>query len=76
MGEFAGLAARPTDLALSYILIYIINRRSLGWTLQMSLQPDIFAQALIGFAGAALIAGIYPAWRISRTSPRHVLSSE
>ena len=35
MGAVAGVLAMPTGLALSLILIYIINRRSFGWTLQM-----------------------------------------
>ena len=37
MGAVAGLLAMPTGLTLALILIYIINRRSFGWTLQ--LQP-------------------------------------
>ncbi len=39
MGAVAGLLAMPTGFALSLILIYIINRRSFGWTLQMQVEP-------------------------------------
>jgi putative ABC transport system permease protein len=35
MGAVAGLLSMPTGFALSLILIYIINRRAFGWTLQM-----------------------------------------
>jgi putative ABC transport system permease protein len=35
MGAIAGLLAVPTGFALSLILIYIINQRSFGWTLQI-----------------------------------------
>ena len=31
MGAVAGFLALPTGLALSWILIFIINRRSFGW---------------------------------------------
>ena len=64
IGAVAGLLAMPTGYILSLILIYIINRRSFGWTLQLQLNPDPFLQALIIAIGASLLAGLYPAWRI------------
>lgn len=65
MGAVAGLLAAPTGYVLAYILIYIINRRSFGWTLQMQTLPEPFLQALLVALVAALLAGIYPAIRIS-----------
>jgi len=50
------------------ILIFIINRRSFGWTLQLSLDSAPFVFALVTAVTAALLAGIYPAWKLSRTS--------
>jgi putative ABC transport system permease protein len=64
MGTVAGLYAIPTGYFLALVLIYIINRRSFGWTLQMQLTPEPFIQALLVAVGAALLAGLYPAWRI------------
>jgi putative ABC transport system permease protein len=66
MGAVAGLLAMPTGLALALILIYIINRRSFGWTLQLQLDPAPFVQALLVAVIAALLAGIYPAYRMTR----------
>jgi putative ABC transport system permease protein len=66
MGAVAGVLAMPTGFALSLILIYIINRRSFGWTLQMSLGWAPFAQALAVAVIAALLAGIYPARRMGK----------
>jgi putative ABC transport system permease protein len=65
MGAIAGILAAPTGYVLAYILIYIINRRSFGWTLQMQTLPEPFLQALVVAVVAALLAGIYPAIRIS-----------
>lgn len=64
MGAVAGLFAMPTGYVLSLILIYIINRRSFGWTLQMHVAPEPFLQAFAIALAASLLAGIYPAWRI------------
>lgn len=66
MGTVAGLLAMPTGLALALILIYIINRRSFGWTLQMQLGAAPFLQALAVAVIAALLAGIYPAWKMGK----------
>ncbi len=63
MGIAAGLLAMPTGYTLSLILVYIINRRSFGWTLQMALTPWPFLEALAVAVTAALLAGIYPAYR-------------
>ncbi len=66
MGLVAGLLSLPTGYVLSWILIFIINRRSFGWTLQMQVEPEPFLQALLIALTAALLAGIYPAFRISQ----------
>ena len=56
----------PTGYLLALILVYIINLRSFGWTLQMRLTPEPFLLALVVAVGAALLAGIYPAYRMGR----------
>jgi putative ABC transport system permease protein len=66
MGLVAGLLALPTGLALALILIHVINKRSFGWTLQLSVDPWALAQGLLVALAAALLAGVYPALRLSR----------
>ncbi|MFQ5409437.1 MAG: ABC transporter permease, partial [Anaerolineales bacterium] len=64
MGVVAGLLAMPTGYVVALILIYVINRRSFGWTLQLQLEPGPFVQALVVAVLAALLAGLYPARKI------------
>ena len=66
MGAVAGLLSMPTGYVLALILVFIINRRSFGWTLQMQLTPEPFIQAFIIAVLAAVLAGIYPALRITK----------
>ena len=66
MGGTAGLLAMPVGWILAWILVYVINRRSFGWTLQMDLEPSYFLQAFLVAIAAALLAGIYPALRMGR----------
>ncbi len=76
MGLTAGLLALPTGYALAVILVYIINRRSFGWTLQMLVQPGAFLQALGVALVAALLAGVYPALKMSRMETAEVIRYE
>ncbi len=76
IGTTAGLIAMPMGLALAAILIYIINLRSFGWTLQMQLRPEHFLQAFLVALGAALLAGLYPAWRMGQMQPATAVRSE
>jgi putative ABC transport system permease protein len=76
MGAVAGLLSMPTGFVLSLILIYIINRRSFGWTLQLQVDPGPFLQALAIALLAALLAGIYPARKMGRTVTAEALRYE
>ena len=69
MGFIAGLLSLPLGNLLAWVLIYIINKRSFGWTLQFQFRPDLLVQAVILAVVAAILAGIYPAWRMANTSP-------
>ena len=66
MGTLAGLFAMPLGYALAWILIYVINVRSFGWTLQMALEGKYFWQAWLVAIVAALLAGLYPAICLGR----------
>jgi putative ABC transport system permease protein len=76
LGASAGLLALPTGYILAWILIFIINRRSFGWTLQMQATIAPFAQAFLLAIGAALVAAIYPAWKLSRMQAAEALRGE
>lgn len=66
IGLAAGLIALPVGWILAYILIYFINLRSFGWSLQMQIDPAIFGMALVVALAAALLASIYPMFRLNR----------
>ncbi|MFN8529562.1 MAG: FtsX-like permease family protein [Anaerolineae bacterium] len=76
MGITAGGLAMPIGLALAMILIYVINVRSFGWTMRLSLPPGEFALAFAVAVIAALLAGVYPARALSRLSTARALRSE
>ncbi len=76
MGLAAGLLAAPLGLVLALILTYVINKRSFGWTLELAVDPALFGQALMVALVAAVLAGVWPALRMSQTSPAVALRDE
>jgi putative ABC transport system permease protein len=76
MGLTAGLLAIPVGIILALVLVFVINKRSFGWTLLFQLDGGLFVQALLVAITAALLAGLYPAWRMSRVSPAVALREE
>src|SRR6266540_1041083 len=76
MGVTAGLLAIPVGVMLAAVLVFVINKRSFGWTLQFQLDGGLFLQALLVAVLAALLGGLYPAWRMSRTPPALALREE
>ena len=76
MGVAAGLLAVPLGLIQGAVLIFVVNRRSFGWSMDMEIYPMMLAQAVVIAAAAALLASVYPAFRMSHSSPAEVLHEE
>jgi len=76
MGTVAGMLALPIGAVLALVLIYVINVRSFGWTMQLIPLPQEFITAFGVAVIASLIAGIYPAWRLSTLNTSQALRRE
>ncbi|PLX22531.1 MAG: hypothetical protein C0600_16465 [Ignavibacteria bacterium] len=76
LGIWSGLLALPVGLIMALILIFVINLRSFGWTLQLHVQPVQLLEAFLVAVLAALLAGLYPAIRYGRVKPSEALRVE
>jgi putative ABC transport system permease protein len=76
IGLLSGLAAIPLGLVMAYVLIDVINRRAFGWQIDMAVAPDILLSAVLYAIVAALLAGIYPAWRSTQSEPALAMREE
>ena len=76
MGLAAGILAVPLGVALSWLLIFVINRRSFGWSMEFIVDPGYLLSALLLGLLAGLAASLYPAWYMSRTTPAAALRHE
>ena len=76
MGFAAGLLALPTGLLLAAALIFVINRRAFGWSLPFTVNPWLLLETLALAIIAALLAGLYPIWRMARAQPAAALRAD
>ena len=76
IGLLSGLAAIPLGIVMAYVLIKVINRRAFGWQIDMSVAPDILGVSVVFAIGAAVLAGLYPAWRAGRSQPAIAMREE
>lgn len=76
LGGLAGVVAMPLGMTLSAFLVFVINRRSFGWTMPLTFDVrSLVAAPLLG-ALAGLAGGLYPAWRAARVQPARALREE
>ena len=76
IGTIAGLLSLPLGILQAFVLIHVVNRRSFGWTMELAIDPALLLQAVLLSLAAALLAGVYPALAIARTSPALALKEE
>ena len=66
----------PLGWLMSRVLIEVINRRSFGWSIETHLPAAALPEAVLLALSAALLAGLYPAWRMRRVQPAQALREE
>jgi putative ABC transport system permease protein len=76
LGLTAGTLAIPLGVVLASILIQVINVRAFAWTMELDLDASVMAEGLTLAAVAAVVGGVYPAWRSARRRPAVDLRDE
>ncbi|MGI9238756.1 MAG: ABC transporter permease [Woeseiaceae bacterium] len=76
IGLISGLAAVPLGIIMAWVLIKVINRRAFGWQIDMSIAPNILLMSVAFAVAAALLAGVYPAYRAGRSQPAIAMREE
>ena len=76
IGLIAGLLSIPLGIVEALVLVYVVNLRSFGWTMQLSIEPAYLVQALLLSLSAALLAGVYPSLLMARSSTALALKEE
>lgn len=76
MGFASFLIASVCGLLLTYIIVYAINYRSFGWSIDISLNNRIFVEALGLTLVACFVSSLYPTFKLIRTASASTIKEE
>jgi putative ABC transport system permease protein len=72
MGLAAFFVAVVCGIILTYIIVYAINYRSFGWTIDIRLSPWVLVKTLVLTGAACLASAVYPTYELV-SNPGHAL---
>ncbi|HEY0798524.1 MAG TPA: FtsX-like permease family protein, partial [Candidatus Baltobacteraceae bacterium] len=76
IGLFGGLCGIGVGFMLALLLIFVIDRQSFGWLIELHVPYEFLAEALVMVIVVALIAGLYPASVAARIQTAEALRTE
>jgi putative ABC transport system permease protein len=76
LGLVANAAGLALGVALSLLLVFVINKQSFGWTIQFHWPAGVLLGALSLIYLATVVAGVYPAHAATRLDPVEVVHEE
>lgn len=72
IAALTSVLALPLGIALSWMLLAVINVEAFGWRLPFRADPLGWMVLIVLGICAAMLAALWPAWRLTRISPREL----
>jgi len=76
LGVTGSVLGFTAGLAVSYLLIFVINKQSFGWTIQVHYPYGFLALLALFFWSVSIGAGLLPARLASRLDPKEAVRTE
>jgi putative ABC transport system permease protein len=76
MGFAAFGIAVLCGLILTYIIVYAINYRSFGWSVDVHVNSWVFVKSFVLTMLACLVSALYPTYKLIREPARLLLTEE
>jgi putative ABC transport system permease protein len=64
LGIISAILALPLGYLLADRLIHVINLRSFGWSMEQIFPLEILPQSFLLAVSAAILAAVYPVWKL------------
>ncbi len=76
LGMLSNLMGLVLGVGLSFVLIYVINKQSFGWTIQFHWPVGLLIAGLTGIHLFSVLAGLYPARLAATVNPNESVHEE
>jgi putative ABC transport system permease protein len=76
LGLFGNISGLLVGLILSFLLIYVINKQSFGWTIRFELPLAFLIQSFLLVMATSIFSGLIPARLASQTPAPQVIKTE
>lgn len=76
LGLLAHLAGTALGVVLGFLLIFVINKQSFGWSIQLHWPVQLLLLAIAGVYAATLLSAFYPARLAAKLNPIEVVHEE
>ncbi|MGI4830412.1 MAG: ABC transporter permease [Janthinobacterium lividum] len=76
IGILSNIAGLVLGIALSLVLIFVINKQSFGWTIRFHWPVEVLLGALSIVYAATVMAGLYPARFAQKLNPIEVIHED
>jgi putative ABC transport system permease protein len=76
LGLCGALLGCVAGLALSLVLVFVINKEFFGWTIRLAVDPWVFARAIALVIVASLLSALGPAWLAATRVAAEALRTE
>jgi putative ABC transport system permease protein len=76
IGFFGGVSGVAVGMVLALLLIFVIDRQSFGWLIELHVPYDFLIEAVVMVVVVALLAGLYPASVAARIRTAEALRTE
>jgi len=76
LGLIGSILGFTAGIAVSYLLIFVINKQSFGWTIQVHYPYGFLALLALFFWSVAISAGLFPARLAGRLDPKEAVRTE
>ncbi len=76
MGVMAFAVSVVCGIVLTYIIVYAINYRSFGWSIDIFMNPWVFIKTFALTMAACLASSVYPSYKLITSQRRAALDEE
>ena len=76
LGLITGILCLPLSIGIAYVLAEVINQRAFGWSFDLIFSLPLMIEVIVLAVVVAVLASIYPAYKLTQEHPVKLLRND